>query len=74
MSNIVWSTDTVNDVAGSMGISDLSPDVVQTLAADVEYRLYEVIQEAMKFTRHSKRTTLSPADISCALRVLNVEV
>jgi histone H3/H4 len=74
MLSTVWSTDTVNDVAESVGLQNLDPEVAQTLASDVEYRLHEIIQEAVKFMRHAKRTILSPADINNALRVLNVEV
>ena len=69
----VWSTDTVTDVAESIGIGGLNEEVAQILASDVEYRLHEVIQEASKFMRHAKRTILSPADINEALRALNVE-
>ncbi|KNC33218.1 hypothetical protein FF38_10042, partial [Lucilia cuprina] len=43
------------------------------MAMDVEYRLHEVIEQARKFMRHSKRRTLSTKDISAALKVLNVE-
>jgi histone H3/H4 len=33
-----------------------------------------VLQEAMKFARHSKRSTLTPDDINYALKLRNVEV
>lgn len=32
------------------------------------------LQEATKFARHSKRVTLTASDISCALRLRNIEV
>jgi transcription initiation factor TFIID subunit 6 len=51
-----------------------SDDVVANLAPDVEYRLREIIQEALKFVRHSRRTTLTTEDVNNALRVKNVEV
>ena len=73
MSKTLWSSDTVRDVAESIGMSNLQDDLLQTLSADVEYRLHEVVQEAKKFMTHSKRTTLSTLDIDHALRVLNVE-
>jgi transcription initiation factor TFIID subunit 6 len=43
------------------------------LASDVEYRIHQILEEAAKFMRHGKRTTLSTADIDQALRILNIE-
>jgi transcription initiation factor TFIID subunit 6 len=68
-----WNPDNVRDVAESVGISSLSDDVLQSLSRDVEYRLSQVLEEALKFMRHSKRMVLSTQDISQALRVLDVE-
>jgi transcription initiation factor TFIID subunit 6 len=69
----VWNPDNVRDVAESVGIASLADNVVEELARDVDYRLAQVLEEALKFMRHSKRTTLSTHDISNALRILNVE-
>lgn len=69
----VWNPDNVRDVAESVGIASLADNVVEELARDVDFRLAQVLEEAMKFMRHGKRTTLSTHDISHALRVLNVE-
>lgn len=69
----VYNHDSVKDVADSLGITNLSDDVAKTLAQDVEYRIHAIIQEASKFMRHAKRTTMRTSDISHALRVLNVE-
>ena len=69
----VWNPENIKDIAESVGIASLNEDLVQTLARDVEYRLSQILEEAMKFMRHSKRTTLSTQDISQALRVLDVE-
>ena len=74
MASPLFSTDIVKDVADSIGIQTLSADAAKQLTMDVEYRIQEVVQEALKFMRHSKRTVLSPADISNALRTLNIEV
>jgi hypothetical protein len=54
------------DVLGS-GVSDL-------LAADVEYRIHLIAQEAKKFMVQGKRSTLLPEDIEQAMAALNVEV
>lgn len=74
MSSSVWNPqETIRDVSDALGISPVAEDASRNLALDVEYRVHEVIQEAAKFMRHSKRTTLSTQDISLALRTLNVE-
>lgn len=69
----VYRVDSVKDVADSLGITNLPDSVAAALASDVEYRLHQVIEEAARFTRHARRSTLSPSDIDQALRVLNVE-
>ncbi|KAF9964304.1 hypothetical protein BGZ70_006657 [Mortierella alpina] len=61
------------DIAESVGIPNLKDDVAVSLAQDVEYRIHEIVQEAMKFMRHGKRTKLTVDDINNALRVRNVE-
>lgn len=43
------------------------------LASDTEYRVREIIQEAMKFMKHAKRDKLTTGDINAALRLRNVE-
>ena len=69
----VWNPENVIDVAESIGINSLSRDVVEHLARDAEYRMSQVLEEALKFMRHGKRTTLTTQDISQALRLLEVE-
>lgn len=69
----LWNGDTIKDVSESVGVPNLSEEVAKELALDVEYRINQVLQEAIKFMRHSKRTTLGTQDISNALRVLDVE-
>ncbi|KAJ6846050.1 transcription initiation factor TFIID subunit 6 [Iris pallida] len=65
--------ETIEVIAQSMGISNLSPDVASALAPDVEYRLREIMQEAVKCMRHSKRTVLTADDVDSALTLRNVE-
>jgi transcription initiation factor TFIID subunit 6 len=73
-SHTLWSpSDTVKDVAEVLGIAILPDEVSKTLAMDIEYRIHEIVEQALKFMRHSKRTTLTTSDIAYALRVLNVE-
>ncbi|KAF8468848.1 hypothetical protein BDZ91DRAFT_721234 [Kalaharituber pfeilii] len=69
----LWHSDTIKDVAEAVGIANLSDDVAKNLAMDVEYRIHQVLQEALKFMKHAKRTVLTTQDISHALRVLDIE-
>lgn len=41
------------------------------LALDIEYRIREAVQDALKFMKHSKRNTLNTVDINAALRMRN---
>ncbi|EYU27392.1 hypothetical protein ABFS82_13G163100 [Erythranthe guttata] len=65
--------ETIEVIAQSIGITNLSPDVLPALAADVEYRIREIMQEAIKCMRHSRRTTLTTDDVDSALGLRNVE-
>jgi len=69
----LWGQDTVKDVAESVGIINLNKDVNQALCRDVEYRISQVLQEALKFMKHARRTILWSQDIAQALRVLDIE-
>lgn len=70
----LWSPqDTVRDVAESLGLDGVSDEVLKALAMDVEYRIYEIIEQAVKFKRHSRRDVLTTDDVAHAFRVLNVE-
>ncbi|QRW06620.1 transcription initiation factor TFIID subunit 6 [Ceratobasidium sp. AG-Ba] len=61
------STYIKKDVADSLGIANLPDSVAAALASDVEYRLHQVIEEAARFTRHARRSTMSPSDVDQAL-------
>ena len=67
------SVDSIKTMGESIGITTLNDDAATRLSEDLEYRLREVIQEAVKFMRHSKRRKLACADIDQALRVKNIE-
>lgn len=75
LSHTLWSPyDTVRDVSDSLGISwQLTDDVAKNLAMDVEYRIHEIIEQALKFMRHGKRKALTTQDIDRAMKVLNLE-
>ena len=73
-SHTLWSpSDTIKDASESLGIPNLPDDVAKALAMDVEYRIHEIIEQALKFMRHSKRKTLKTIDIEKSLNVLNLE-
>ncbi|ORX55696.1 DUF1546-domain-containing protein [Hesseltinella vesiculosa] len=67
------SKDTIKSIGESQGITNLKDDVAVALGQDVDYRIQELIQEATKFMRHSKRSKMTVDDINAALRVKNVE-
>ncbi|XP_021759050.1 transcription initiation factor TFIID subunit 6-like [Chenopodium quinoa] len=69
----VIQKETIEVIAQSIGINNLSPDVALALAPDVEYRVREIMQEAIKCMRHSKRTILTADDVDAALNLRNVE-
>ncbi|CAG8434714.1 7800_t:CDS:2 [Diversispora eburnea] len=69
----LFPKETIKNTAESIGITNLKDNVAATLALDVEYRIHEIIQEANKFMRHSKRTKLTGEDINNALHVRNVD-
>ena len=69
----LWNPDNVRDVAESIGISALSDEVLAALTSDIEFRISSVLQEAWKFMRHSKRSTLFTQDVALALRIMEVE-
>ncbi|ESK91391.1 transcription initiation factor tfiid complex 60 kda subunit [Moniliophthora roreri MCA 2997] len=68
----VYKADAIKDVAEFLNIN-IGDSVAIALASDVEYRIHQVVEEAAKFMRHGRRTTLTTADIDQALRVLNIE-
>ncbi|CAI9090225.1 OLC1v1024953C1 [Oldenlandia corymbosa var. corymbosa] len=69
----VIQKETIEVTAQSIGITNLSQDAALALAPDVEYRLREIMQEAIKCMRHSKRNLLTVDDVDSALKLRNVE-
>ncbi|XP_015901267.3 transcription initiation factor TFIID subunit 6-like isoform X2 [Ziziphus jujuba] len=65
--------EAIEVIAQSIGINNLSPDVALALAPDVEYRVREIMQEAIKCMHHSRRTILTTDDVDNALKLRNVE-
>jgi transcription initiation factor TFIID subunit 6 len=67
------SRENIRVAAETVGV-ELAEDVVKTLCQEVEYRLREITQEAIKFMKHGKRDKLTPVDINNALKLRNVEM
>jgi transcription initiation factor TFIID subunit 6 len=65
--------DTIKVIAETVGIPKTKDDIAIALATDVEYRLREIAQEAMKFMRHSRRDVLTTEDVNNALKLRNIE-
>ncbi|KAG6910984.1 hypothetical protein DXG01_006038 [Tephrocybe rancida] len=68
----VYKIDAIKDAAESLNVN-ISDVVASALASDVEYRIHQVIEEAARFMRHGRRTTMTTSDIEQAFRVLNIE-
>ncbi|KAK0727771.1 TAF6-like protein [Lasiosphaeria miniovina] len=69
---LLWNPENVKDVAESIGIS-LADEPLRLLTQDVEFRIGQVLVEALRFMRAACRTTLTVQDVSQALKVLDVE-
>ncbi|PNY27120.1 Transcription initiation factor TFIID subunit 6 [Tolypocladium capitatum] len=70
---LLWNAENVKDVAESVGISTLNDEALKALTQDVEYRIGQVIIEALRLMRAARRTTMTVNDVALALRVLDVE-
>ena len=69
----VVSRNSIKVIAESVGIAHLKDEVADALAPDVEYRLRDLVQEALKFAKHGRRETPTTDDINYALRLRNCE-
>ncbi|BDA47338.1 Transcription initiation factor TFIID subunit 6 [Coccomyxa sp. Obi] len=61
------SKSIVQAFAESVAVGEVTAEAADALAPHLEVRLREIIQDASKFMRHSKRHTLSTEDINSAL-------
>lgn len=66
--------ETIQVIAESLGLEKIRDSVPQVLAPEVEFRMREIIDQALKFAAHAKRTELKPQDINDALKTRNLEV
>ncbi|KAI7739971.1 hypothetical protein M8C21_001028 [Ambrosia artemisiifolia] len=73
MRRSVVEKESIEVIAESIGVGNLSPDVLPSLAADIEYRVREIMQEAIKCMHHSKRTAMISDDVDTALQLRKME-
>ncbi|TDH73197.1 uncharacterized protein CCR75_003078 [Bremia lactucae] len=60
-------------VAQSLGLDDISDEAVRELLPEIEFRVREIVQDALKFQRHSRRPQLDPTHVNQALQARNLE-
>jgi transcription initiation factor TFIID subunit 6 len=65
--------ETIHVFAQAQGHPKLKEDIAQYLANEADSRLREIIQEATKFMKHSKRKFLTSSDVNNALKVKNID-
>lgn len=70
----VLRPESLQVVAQSAGVDTLSDACVRELLPEVELRLREIIQDALKFRNHSKQASLGTHHVNLALQARNVEV
>jgi transcription initiation factor TFIID subunit 6 len=53
----IVAKETIEVIAQSIGISNLSEDVALTLAPDVEFRMRQIMQVLCSYYQHKKKTS-----------------
>jgi transcription initiation factor TFIID subunit 6 len=68
------SRESVRGIGEYHGVSGVTDQAAQELAQDAEYRVRQVVQEALKHAAHAHRDArLVPADIAAALRTYHLD-
>ena len=74
MSILQQDRELLTSFADSVGLSKLDNEIEELLLSDLESKMLEIIQEAKKFMRHSKRDILKTDDIKHAMDKLSIPV
>lgn len=67
------TVESIKIMGESIGVTTLNDDAAVCLSEDLEYRLKEIVQNSIKFMRHSKRRSLMCTDLDNALTTKNIE-
>ncbi|XP_059620921.1 transcription initiation factor TFIID subunit 6 isoform X2 [Phlebotomus argentipes] len=67
------SVESMKVIAESIGVGALPDGAAKELADDISYKLKQIVQDAVKFMHHAKRTKLSMGDVDYSLKVRNIE-
>ncbi|KAG5175338.1 hypothetical protein JKP88DRAFT_351551 [Tribonema minus] len=67
------SRQAIAPVAAALAVGPVSNDVAEFLASSAEYHLKDLVQEAMKIARRSKRRRVTADDVNYALEMRSVE-
>lgn len=59
----IIKADVIREAAAAAGVAALRDDCAVSLAADAEYRLREIVQDALNFKRHARRRKLTTSDM-----------
>lgn len=70
--SVLKDKELIGSFAESSGLDKLDNEVAEMLLSDLEARLLEIIQEAKKIMRHSKRDVMRTDDISLAMKKLGL--
>jgi hypothetical protein len=62
-----------HQVQRRLHVEKISTEAIHALVPDVEFRLFQLLQEADRFRRRCRRSKLLPEDINSACRMLNVD-
>lgn len=68
------STSTIQVIGEAAGITAIKAEVAAALAPDVEFRLRDLLQEAIKFQRHGRCSALTAEHVNFALRLRNCDI
>ena len=75
MADILNQTNLLNTFLEGMGIEPEQLDkhqILQPLFEDRKHKMFEIVQEATKVMRHSKRDYLTSSDVKLAMQKLNI--
>eukprot|EP01084_Bolivina_argentea_P199907 341945_1 len=61
----------IDCVANELGIENLDRKIVSDLENSIKHEIQQILQDSIKFAKHSYRKNLLPSDIHCTLNMRN---